>query len=258
MAKPRSYRTEGIVLRRSDVGEADRLLTLYTREHGKIRALAKGARKPQSRKTGYVELFMRTLFQMAKGRTFDIITQVELVEPYQALREDLIRVTYAGYVAELLDSLTPEEESNPALYVLLSEALGWFSETDNYLLAARHYELRLLSLTGFQPQLFFCIVSGDPIANVDQFFSAEAGGLIAPDAHTGAQRARPISAAAVKTLRFLQTRPWDVLKELRLRSDLNAEIESIMLYYLQYVLEKRLKSADFLLRLRREASLTNR
>jgi hypothetical protein len=110
MPRVRTYRSEAIVLRRVDFGEADRMLTLYSREFGKIRALAKGARKPQTRKAGHIELFMRSDFMFAEGRSIDIVTQAELVEPYAALRNDLVRTTYAAYAAELIDGLTAEAE----------------------------------------------------------------------------------------------------------------------------------------------------
>src|SRR5210317_1455264 len=112
MARERTYRTEAIVLRRTDFGEADRLLTLYSREHGKIKGIAKGARKPQSRKTGHVELFMRSRFFLAKGRDLDIITQAEAIDSYVALRSDLVRTTYASYAVELLDRFTVEEDKH--------------------------------------------------------------------------------------------------------------------------------------------------
>ncbi|MCA9981663.1 MAG: DNA repair protein RecO, partial [Anaerolineales bacterium] len=101
MSRDRNRRTEAIVIKRRDHGEADRMLRLYTREFGKLDALAKGARKPQSRKTGHVELFMRTNFMIAEGRNFGIITQADLVEAYPDLRADLIRTTYAAYATEL-------------------------------------------------------------------------------------------------------------------------------------------------------------
>ena len=97
MARERTYRTEAIVLKRTDFGEADRLLTLFSKDLGKISAIAKGARKPQSRKTGHVELFMRSKFFIAKGRNLDIITQAEMVDPHAPLREDLLRVSLASY-----------------------------------------------------------------------------------------------------------------------------------------------------------------
>jgi len=255
MARERTYRTEAIVLRRTDFMEADRLLTLYSREFGKVRAIAKGARKPQSRKTGHVELFMRTRFLIARGRNLDIITQAEMVEAYPELREDLVRTTYASYAGELLDRFTVEEDKNLQLYDLLADALRWFATTDRLLLAARFYELRLLNLTGYRPQLFRCVACDEEIEEQDQLFSAELGGLLCPGCESADRRAKPISAAAVKVLRYLQTRRWHTVSQLRLRRDLHAEIESVMYYYLTYILERNLKSADFLARLRREAKL---
>ncbi|MDX1663698.1 MAG: DNA repair protein RecO [Candidatus Promineifilaceae bacterium] len=255
MARERTYRTEAIVLRRRDFSEADRLLTLYTREYGKVRAIAKGARKPQSRKTGHVELFMRTRFLVAQGRNLDIITQAEMVEAYPALRDDLVRATYASYAVELLDRFTPDEDRNLPLYDLLADALRWLETAESLLLAARFYELRLLNLSGYRPQLFRCVACDDEIVEQDQLFSAELGGLLCPGCRAADKNAREISAAAVKVLRYLQTRQWQVVANLRLRRDLHSELEAIMYYYLTYILERNLKSADFLNRLRREASL---
>lgn len=252
MPRERTYRIEAIILRRQDFGEADRLLTLYARDRGKLRVIAKGARKPQSRKTGHVELFMRTRFLVAEGRNLDIITQAEMVEAYPALREDLVRTTYASYAVELLDRFTADEDRNPQLYDLLADALGWFAVTEQPLLAARFYELHLLQLAGFRPQLFHCVGCGEAIAEQDQLFSGELGGLLCPGCAAADRNARPISAAAVKVLRFLQSRPWDAVRRLSLRRDLHAELENVMHYYVTYLLERELKSTEFLHRLRRE------
>ncbi|MCL4867594.1 MAG: DNA repair protein RecO [Anaerolineae bacterium] len=255
MSRERTFRTEAIVLRRTDFGEADRLLTLYCREFGKLRAVAKGARKPQSRKTGHVELFMRTQFLLAEGRDLPIITQAEMVQAYRALREDLVRTTYAAYGVELLDQFTPDEERNSRLYDLLAAALSWFATTHNILGAARYYELRLLTLVGFQPQLFHCVRCETPVAEQDQFFSAELGGILCPNCQPFDRKAKPISAAAVKVLRHLQTRDWKTAQALNLKRSLHTELETIMHFYLRYHLERQLKSVDFLHRLRQEAAL---
>jgi DNA repair protein RecO (recombination protein O) len=244
-----------VVLRRVDFGEADRLLTLYSREHGKIRAIAKGARKPQSRKTGHVELFMRSRFFIAKGRNLDIITQAETIEPYVALRSDLVRTTYASYAVELLDRFTVEEDQHIGIYDLLVNALGWFSQAEDVLLAARYYELRLLSLTGFQPQFFQCVSCGEAVEEQDQFFSAEMGGFLCPECGHADRNAVPVSAVAVKVLRYLQTRSWDVVQHLRLQKPLLHDLERVMHAYIMHTLERNLKSVDFLHRLRQEAEL---
>lgn len=255
MARERTFRTEAIVLRRSDFGEADRLLTLFSREFGKIQAIAKGARKPQTRKSGHVELFMRTAFLIAKGKNIDIVTQAELVEAYTALREDLVRTTYASFIVELLDRFTAEEDRDLRKYNLLADALRWFATTDNLLLAARFYELRLLSLAGFQPQFFNCVRCAEAIQEQDQFFSAEMGGLLCPNCRQADRRAKAISSSAVKVLRYLQTHNWETVNALQLRRELHSELENITHHYLTYLLERELKSVDFLHRLRQEAEL---
>ncbi len=257
MRRDRTLRTEGIVLRRTNFGEADRLITLYTQDAGKIRAIAKGARKPQSRKTGHIELFMRSKFLIATGRNLDIITQAELIEPNRNLNGDLVRTTYAAYACELLDQFTPDEERHAGIYQLLASGMNWFNESDNLLLAARYFELRLLSLVGYQPQLFYCVVSGEPIEQEEQYFSGEEGGFIKPEHRRRDPNAKRVSAAAVKVLRYLQTRNWETVKNLQLRRDLHQELEMIMHFYLQHLLEREVKSADFLYRLRRESKLTN-
>ncbi|MCP4423330.1 MAG: DNA repair protein RecO [Chloroflexi bacterium] len=255
MSRERTFRSEAIVLKRIDFGEADRLLTLYSREKGKIKAVAKGARKPQSRKTGHVELFMRSDMFFAQGRDLAIITQAEMVDGYAALRGDLVRTTYAAYAAELLDRFTVEDDRHVGIYNLLADALSWVATADDLMLAARYYELRLLSQTGFQPQLFKCVACGEPIQEQDQFFSAELGGLLCPDCYTVDRRAEPISSVAVKVLRYLQTRKWGTAAVLQLKRPLHRELERIMHYYLTYILERNLKSVDFLNRLREEAAL---
>lgn len=255
MSRERTYRSEAVVLRRVDFGEADRLLTLYSREYGKIRAIAKGARKPQSRKTGHVELFMRSRFFIAKGRNLDIITQAEVIEPYLALRSDLVRMTYASYAVELLDRFTVEEDNHTGIYDLLVNALGWFAAAESPILAARYYELRLLALTGFHPRLFQCVSCNEAIEEQDQFFSVKLGGLLCPDCHHEDRDALPVTAVAVKVLRYLQTRSWDVVMHLQLKPPLRKELEDLMHSYLKYTLERDLKSIDFLNRLRREADM---
>lgn len=255
MARERTFRSEAIVLRRRDFSESDRLLTLFSREFGKIQAIAKGARKPQSRKTGHVELFMRTNFLFAQGREMNIITQAELIEAYHGLRQDLVRTTYASYLVELLDRFTADEDKHRGEYDLLANGLGWLEETADVRLVARYYELHLLGLAGYQPRLFRCVSCGEPIEEQDQFFSAELGGVLCPDCHMADRRAHSISSVAVKVLRYLQTRDWETVKVLQLKRPLHSELENVMGYYLTYILERNLKSVDFLHHLRQEAAL---
>jgi DNA repair protein RecO (recombination protein O) len=257
--RERLYRTEAVILRRQDIGEADRILTLYAPRLGKLRVVAKGARKPASRKAGHIELFMHSSLLVAKGRNLDIVTQAEAIHTFRPIREDLERVTYAHYVAELLDRFATEGEENPALFELLVETLLRLCEADDLSLTARFYELRLLAIEGYQPQLFVCLGCGDTIQPVTNYFDPEHGGILCPRCGEGLigrarlpQQVRPVPLAALKVLRYLQTHDYDACRRLRLKADTQRDIEAIMLHYITYILERNLKSVDFLRHLRRE------
>lgn len=255
--RQRLYRTEAIVLRRSDLGEADRLLTLLTPDRGKLRAIAKGARKIASRKGGHVELFNRVHMLIARGRgEFDIVSQVETIEPSRALREDLTRSTYAHYAAELIDRFAEEGTSQPELFELLAGALGWFSTSTDLALTARYFELRLLTLGGFQPQVFHCGIDGKPLAEVkdDEFYgwSPGDGGALCARHTADRNDISRLSLSALKVLRHAMRSEYPDFAALRVRDSVSAEIERAMQRYLTYVLERKMKSVEFINLLRRE------
>jgi len=259
--RERLYRTEAVVLRRHNMGEADRLLTLYTPTKGKLRVIAKGARKPSSRKAGHLELFIHSTLLVARGRTLDIVTQAETLHPFRALRENLERITYAHYVVELLDRFATEGQGNRSLFDMLVATLQRLCETDDLGLTARFYELHLLALEGYQPQLFLCLGCGDVIQPVVNYFDPEQGGVLCPRCGEGlfsrpgmARRVRPVSVNALKVLRYLQTHDYETCSRLRLRPYTHLDIEAMMLHYITYILERNLKSIAFLRRLRREKS----
>ncbi len=250
VARPRSLRVEGIILRHRDWGEADRNLTIYTRELGKVQAVAKGVRKPRSRKAGHVEPFTRSSLLLARGRSFFVLTQAETVEPYLNLREDLVLVGFASYAIELLDRFTFDEEENGALFRLLSNTLGRLNRGDPPDVAVHYYEIRLLDQVGFRPQLFSCAHCEQEIQSRDQFFSASLGGAICPACRSPVVDARPISMTALKYLRHFQRSSYQDAARVRLDSQLNIEIERIMHFYLTYILERGLNSPSFLRRVR--------
>lgn len=252
MHRIRSYRTEAIVLRRHDFFEADRLLILYTPKFGKIRAIAKGIRKPTSRKSGHLELFTHSRLLLAKGRELDIITQAETIHAFLTLRNDLLRTTYAYYVAELLDRFVEEGVENHHLFDLLLATLGRLGEDDDLALTARFFELRLFALVGYRPQLFRCVECERNVDFEANFFSPTEGGILCPRCGKGRAGAEEISVGALKTLRFLQTRDYDLCKGVCIGPELHIELETLMQRYITYILERNLKSVRFLHRLRRE------
>ena len=249
----RLYRVEAIVIRRRDWGEADRLLTLYTRERGKIQAVAKGARKPTSRKAGHVELFARTRLLVAHSRSIDIVTQAETIESHRLFRENLEAATLAHYFAELLDLFTGETQSDEALFDLIRSAFTWLCEAGDLRLVPRYYELHLLELAGFRPELHNCPVCSKLLEAADSFFSPAQGGVLCRACGPGRRDAHSLSLSAFKVLRYGQTRDWDRFRRLRLTPPLHAEVENTLYQYLVFLLERNLKSVEFLRQLRRQA-----
>ncbi len=249
----RSQRVEAIVLRHADWGEADRILWLFTRETGKVKVIAKGIRKPRSRKAGHLEPFTRVDLLLAQGRDFPIVTQAEAKETYLQLREDLVRVGYASYVVELLDRFTYEEGENHALYRLLSETLWRIDQEPDPAFGVRYYEVRLLDLVGFRPQLFQCVNCATDIRAEDQFFSFEKGGVLCPKCGVREPDARQVSVAALRILRHFQRSSYKEAQRLRLAETVDREVENLMGNYLTYLLERGLNSPEFLRQVRKLA-----
>lgn len=247
----RSQRVEAVVLRHSDWGETDRLLVLFTREKGKIRAIAKGVRRIRSRKAGHLEPFTRSSLQLALGQDFWLVTQAETVACYPALLEDLLRTGYAAYMIELVDRFTMEEGQNVSLYTLLADTLQRIAEEPDPFLAVRYGEMRMLELFGFRPELFNCVQCGKAIQAEDQFFSAEMGGALCPGCGLGVREARPVSMEALKYMRHLQRSSYSAAKKAVIPVHIRNEMETLTQYDITYNLERKLNTPEFLRRVKR-------
>ena len=235
------------MLRHMDYGEADRILTLYTRQLGKTRALAKGARKIASRKAGHIEPFTYVKLQLAKGRDMPLVTQADTVDAYLSLREDLILTSHASYVLELLDRFTYEDETeNSVLFRLLTDSLSRLASRMDSWLVIRYYEIRLLDHLGFRPQLFECANCGREIKAEDQFFSFSAGGVICPRCGQGLRNVYNISVESLRYLRHFQRSSFAEATRARPDPDVQLETETLMQGYFTYLLERELNTPGFL------------
>ncbi len=243
--RDRLYRTEAVVLRRSDYGEADRILTLFTPHYGKLRVIAKGTRKTKSRLAGHLELFMRVQLMLATGRNLDIVTQAQIVAPYKRLHADLARLSYAYYAAELLDKLTVDEQENRPAYDLLIATLAAVDTGDIPDLVVRYYELHLLGFLGYRPYLFQCAHCQEPLTEAANRWSV-AGGMLCPRCAPQDPHALPVDLPVFKTLRYLQREPLAAVERLRLSDALRRELEALLRTTIRPILERDLKSVAFL------------
>src|SRR5215210_3944415 len=140
-ARDHLYKSEAVVIKRSDLGEADKILTIFTPHFGKLRVVAKGVRKMTSRLAGHVELYTRSQMLLAKARNLDIITQSETIDAYRPLHEDLERIAHASYASELLDAMTPDALENYPVYKLVVEVMGRLSAEPHPERVVRWFEL---------------------------------------------------------------------------------------------------------------------
>lgn len=234
------------MLRHVEVGEADRILSFYTLEYGKLQAIAKGIRKMRSRKAGHLEPFSRVELMLAKGRNLDVISQAEAQSTYENLRADLKLIAYAAYIVELLDRFTYEEGENRPLYNLLVNTLSRLDEGSPAQTVVHYYEIHLMDLLGFKPQLQVCVACGEKIKPEDQFFSAKLGGALCPKSLSADPGAWKVSLGALKYWRHLQRSSWNKVQNLVIPSQIESELASLLERYLTYLLEYGLRTPGFL------------
>lgn len=249
---PRVYRTEAVVLKGYDYGEADRILTLYTPQRGKVRAIAKGVRRTKSKMSGHLDLFTRTNLLVAHGRQLDIVTQAEAMESFRTMRTNLERLSYGHYVAELVDAFSAEQLPNYPLYALTVTAYRRLASSPNLDLVMRSFEIQLLGFTGYRPQLHRCVNCDSTIEPRVNRFSPKLGGVLCPDCGAADTAAPAISVAALKALRNLQVNEASMLQIAELPADVRREVEQRMHEYIAYRMESRPKSSAFIERLRSE------
>ncbi|MFH1031382.1 MAG: DNA repair protein RecO [Chloroflexota bacterium] len=245
MSKPRDYQTEAIIIKKTKLGEADRILTLYTPDLGKIQAKARGVRRPRSKLAGHLELLTHSVVSLARGRTLDTVTGSQTIDSFLNLKSDLNLTAYALYTAELVNQFTVEDVENRSLFNLLLETMEHLVQNDNKDLVLRFFELKLLNTAGYRPQLQQCVSCRQTLKPEVNYFCAGAGGVQCPDCHQ-IEYSRPISVNALKVLRVLQDGDWTLVARLKIDAELADELQTVMRYYLGYLLEREIKSATWL------------
>lgn len=249
------YKTEAIVLHRRDLGEADKVLVLYTPYLGLINAVAKGVRRPASRLGGNVELLAHSSMMLAHGRNLDIVTQSQMIHSFPRLREDLTLAGYGFYAAELVERFSEDRQENQPVYRLLLNMLVHLDTKNSPELATRHFEMHLLELAGYRPELRRCLACDAELRPVSNFFSPSAGGTLCPNCGPSDRTARPLSLNALKVMRLLQETTAVADARVRLPEKLSREIENLLTEYITYLLEGEIRSMRFLRDLKRRAML---
>ncbi|HEV2527601.1 MAG TPA: DNA repair protein RecO [Thermomicrobiales bacterium] len=247
----RLYRTEAIVLGKLNLGEADRILTIFTPHYGKVRVIAKGVRKARSKLGPHLELFTRCQLNLTRGRDLDVVTSAETHDAYVTLRDDLDVLGHASHMVELVARLTEDRQEQEPVYDLLRGSLRLLADGLDPFAVTRHFEFALLSALGYRPELYRCLNCDRPLEAELNLFSINLGGMLCPDCRATDPRAVGLSLNAQKYLREMDRNGLVNVIKLRLPPDTQRELEAVLGGYLRHLTERDLTSLDVTREIRR-------
>jgi DNA repair protein RecO len=249
---PRLYVTDAIVLSRFDYGEADRIMTLFTPTHGKLKAIAKGVRRTKSRLGGSLEPLAELRVALARGRTFDVVTQVQVSHAWLRLRDSLESTATAWYFAELADRALEERHEAEGLYALLRHSYELLDAGMDTGRVARWYEMHLADELGVRPEVDRCVECDRLLESDEEFrWVPPLGGVLCSRCPGPPAERAGLSLEGLKLLKAYQRLDVEALAGLRLPVVVEREVEQAMRDFLRISLERDARSLEFLDEVRR-------
>lgn len=249
-----TYREEGIVIRKKNSGEADKILTIYTKGQGRVTAFAPGARRITSRKASATELFTHGIYFLSKGREMDTLTESEVLNSFFALREDLQKAALAFYLAEVLNSLLADGQPNYPVYRLFLETISLVARAKRrHELWVRAFEIKSLLQLGFGPELYQCAHCTNPLSP-EKYFQVDLGGTVCRDCFGDGLL---LTEEQLLFARDLSRLNWNELSRLRFEDYQLEDARKILAHYLGGVLEKELESESFVKKVKEQLDLAN-
>lgn len=242
------YNAEAIVIRTRDFDEADKILVMLTREEGKISAVAKGARRPRGRYAAAAQIFTQVKAALFHGRNLDTLSQIEIIESFRHLREDLVRMAYGSYICELMDEMLREKQRSESAYLLLLTTLHLLNAAEiDPEPTRRAYELKLFSILGFRPSFEECVACSKPLGAAPAVrFAPALGGVLCPTCPSEGEVVHRLSRGTLETMKRLMD--GDIRKAgiLRIAGDMATEMDRAIGDYIKHRTERPLKSKEFL------------
>ena len=235
------YKTKGIILKRTNLGEADRIVTIFTQKFGKIKVLAKGVRKTLSKMAGHLEPFCLTRLQIAEGRNLDIITSAEVEECFFGIRSNLEKTQTCFYIAEIVDKMVEEGQAHPEIFDLLVSTFTHADDLNESLLIS-YFEINFLAEMGFRPELYECTHCQQKLTPGQNNFDFSRGGLVCSECGSG----RPVSDETIKLIRYSLDHQFSQIQKIKVSTKVTKEIRDLTNYYLKHIHQKDFKSEKYL------------
>jgi DNA repair protein RecO (recombination protein O) len=235
---------EGIVIRTTDYAETNKIVTLFTREWGKVGVMARGAKKPNSRLTAVTQPFTYGYFLIQRGRGLGGLQQGDLISSMRGIREDIFLTAYASYVIDLTDKSTEEKKPNPFLFELLLQTLKYMNEGYDLDILVNIYEMKMLNVLGLYPVLDQCASCGRTEGNFA--FSIREGGLLCQHCIQKDPYHYKVSPATVRLLRLFYLLDLSRLGNISVKAETKAELKKVINAYYEEYSGLYLKTKKFL------------
>ncbi len=231
-------KTEGIVLKELRFKETSKILTIFTKKHGKIHAMARGAYRPKSKLIANTQPFSYNDYYLFKGRNFYYINQGDIIDSFYPIRENIHRMMYGSYLLELVDLSILEEEENEKIFLLLAKGLNVLSKLkDDYQKFVLSYELKFISFLGYKPSLEECAICGRKRGSSFKF-SIDKGGIICPSCLTIEPYCENMDISMYKAMKTLLYTPLDKLSSIKIPKDTTFKLHEIMAKYILNKIER--------------------
>ena len=240
-----SIKTSGIIIKRSNFGEADRILIILTDRLGKIKAMAKGVRKIKSKMAGSLEPYMLVDLQLHEGKTFYIVTGASIIEEYKNIHSQIKKTAQAYFVGELIDKFLEESHKNETIFEISKQIFSAI-ENDEKDLVISAYQLKIVEAAGFKPELYNCLHCKDKLSRGNNFWDHIEGGVICRICQQKFHHGDKVSDEAIKALRFIEQNSFQNIGKLKLDQKTENEVDKILLEYIKNILERDIKSRKFL------------
>jgi DNA repair protein RecO (recombination protein O) len=242
------YKTEGIVLKSMEYKEADKIVTIYTKDYGKITAIAKGVRKTKSKFGSSLEILTHSIFLIYKGRNIDIVSQTEILESFFSTSKEVIKFAFAANCVEIVNKLTVEREINIGLFNLLKEVLHYLRETNDPKLLTLSFKWQTMSILGYRPSLNHCCRCNKSTEDQkEMYFNIREGGLVCNNCIAeDKEECIKVYLYFVKLVRKILITPLSTISNTTIPDIKMKELEKITDLYIAYHSEKSFKTDRFL------------
>ena len=242
----RTYKTDAIILSQRQFGETDKLITVFTKEHGKKTIIAKGILKSTSPLIYHLDNMNLTRLVMSKGKNLDLVTQASVIESFEQIRNNYDLMVQGLYILELIDKFSIDNNTDARLYDSIIATFSRINNNEPLLLNIRLFELNLLQSSGLMPEFNQCIECSEPVSSEQALININAGGVLCLNCKDLYSKNILLSVSGIKVIRAMLFENYNQIKNIKISNEIHEELSSILMQFINFHLQEPTKSHRFL------------